>query len=449
MYIVYNHDLNIIIEFDEIHDYNDFLEYISNKKNITYQHIYNKNDKDLFISKYFKYIDMDSICNGLNQQQIHVLDSIKNSDNIFITGNPGTGKSFTLMRIIKYLDIIKGSKYALTATTGCAAVNINGQTIHSLLKITPFTTNYKKHAENLLQKSKINKLIHLEVLILEEISMLDNLLFEGISTVFQIIKGNQKPFGGIQLILSGDFNQLPPINNTFCYHSLLWDQLNIKTIELTESFRHKEDILFQKILDKIKKKQISKTLIDFLAELKNTTFDNGIIPTKLYPLNIDVDRINNNEMHKLRKDGRKFVIYKAISNSPLLETDKYDIELCIDAQIMIIRNIDIDNRLVNGTRGIVIGLENNFINIKLLDGTTHFIYYTKDFMDIYKTKHISFLPVKIANAISIHKCQGMTLDAIEIDLGNVFEKGQAYTGLSRCRTLKNIRITNINNNAFK
>jgi ATP-dependent DNA helicase PIF1 len=308
--------------------------------------------------------------------------------------------------------------------------------------------------KNIKKKSSVyNNIISLEALIIDEISMLDLELFEKISNILQLIKKNNNPFGGVQLILVGDFCQLPPINGKYCFESDLWNKSEIVIVELTELVRQQDDILFQKILQIIRKGKCTKKMYDILINLKDTTFHNDIIPTKLFAINLDVDKINNEEFNKLCKINNNIIYsYNATSsddNKFIVNT--YNIKLTLNAQVMITRNIDISNKLVNGTRGVIKELYNDYIIITDVNGVEHTINYFKDINKNVKTNNswILHMPVKLAYAMSCHKSQGMTIDALEVDLGkNIFAAGQLYTAISRAKTLKSIKITDLDKKSF-
>lgn len=382
----------------------------------------------------------------LNNKQNEALNLVKEGKNIFITGSAGTGKSYLLKYITRYL-YSNSKKYAITSTTGCSAVLINAQTINSYLCLglnieTP---------ENIYMKYKksLNKINYLNTLIIDEISMMNDNLLEKINDLLCLIRKSELPFGGIQIILIGDFCQLPPITGNYCFLSNIWYKLNLNVIILNELMRQKEDEQFQLILEEIRKGSCSTDTYNILKNLKNTKFENNIKPTKLYPINENVDKINNKEFKKLLiRNNNISNIYNAKSSHTYLDIKSYNIELTLNSQIIITRNISIENKLVNGTRGIVIELNDNYVIIKDINNINHIIEYYKDINENNNT-WISFLPIKLAYALSIHKSQGSTIDALEIDLGSdIFVSGQLYTALSRGKSLKNIKIININKNSF-
>ncbi len=385
----------------------------------------------------------------MNDKQLEALEIVKNGKNLFLTGSAGTGKSFTLKAIIKHLSE-NNIPFGVTALTGCAAVLINGQTIHSFLYL-GISRNVEEIYKNICKyKSNLTKLRNLRTLIIDEISMMDEELFEIINRLLMLIKGNDLFFGGIQLILVGDFYQLPPINGDFCFTSELWSKLNLKSVILTELIRQKDDNKLQLILEEIRNGKITDETLEILKGLKTTTFENtDIKPTRLYPVNVNVDKINTNEFARLvKKNKGKIVEYKAIATKGD-KTDAYHVTLTIGAQIMVIRNISIENRLFNGTRGVVVDLKETSVVIKDIHDNTHTIEYYSDINQNDKKRMISFMPLKLAYAISIHKSQGASIDFLEIDLGDdIFISGQLYTALSRATNINNIKINDISKSSF-
>lgn len=381
----------------------------------------------------------------MNEQQTKALEVVKNKKNLFMTGSAGTGKSYTLGKIVEYLET-SNINYGLTALTGCAAVLINGQTIHSFLYL-GISRNINEIFNKICKyKSVLAKLKKLETLIIDEISMMDDELFILINNLLQRIKNNDKIFGGIQVILVGDFFQLPPITNDYCFSCDVWEQLNLTPVILTEIIRQKDDLILQEILEEIRNSSITPNSLKVLSNLKSTTFKE-IKPTRLYPINVNVNKINEHEFKKLVKlNKNETKTYNAFSNKKDTNLNDYHITLTLNAQVMVIRNINIENRLFNGTRGIITEMNETNVVIKDIYNNYHIInYYT----DKNNNSKISFLPLKLAYAMSIHKSQGASIDVLEIDLGDdIFISGQLYTALSRATNINNIRIVNFSKSSF-
>ena len=396
----------------------------------------------------------------LNEEQETALSAFKEDKNIFLTGPAGTGKSVTLKKMIEYCEI-KDYPYGVTATTGSAAFLIGGRTIHSYLNL----GLAKDSAKNIFEYVRRNrphtvkKLRALKVLIIDEISMLDDILFGKISEYLSLIRYNSEPFGGLQIVLTGDFCQLEPVSGDYCFKSDMWNKCKLKTIYLTKMIRQDGDVKFQKMLMKLRFGVCSDKTFEKLSKLKDNKIIN-IKPTILYSKNYDVDKINNAEYKKLIDSGAEKKTYKLQLPTLKKYNDKAttwlntldipeEIEVCVGCQIVILANIDPCNGIVNGTRGCITQLKNKSIIIKRVDGSLYEIEYHKNISVDDNSVYISYLPVKLAYALTIHKSQGMTLDAIEIDIGdNIFAAGQAYTALSRAQSLSSICIKSISKKSF-
>lgn len=409
---------------------------------------------------------------SLNTKQALAVSQTMDGENILITGPAGTGKSFTIKYIIELLKA-NNKNVGLTATTGTAAFIIGGQTIHSFMGMGIGEDTTANIFIKIKKKTGIYRtLVELDVLIIDEVSMLDAALLEKISDILCYVKSHslkepsllEKPFGGIQIIFIGDFCQLAPVKGFYCFLSKLWKDANIKVIMLDELVRQNDDLLFQKMLQIIRKGKCTDNILKVLNALKDTQFEDEIIPTKLYPKNVNVDKINEIEIEKLKKAGNKTVIYKAEASEAVAmnaaNISNYDVELVENSQVILTRNIDITNGLVNGMRGVVKHLFKDFVIIKDTQGNLHTILLYKDVFETASKKaakaakatksHILHMPLKVSYALSIHKSQGMTIDALEIDLGdNIFTCGQAYTALSRAKSLKSIRVIEVSNQSFK
>jgi ATP-dependent DNA helicase PIF1 len=397
----------------------------------------------------------------LNEKQKLAVEQTMNGENILITGPAGTGKSYTIKYIIELLKT-HNKNIGLTATTGTAAFIIGGQTIHSFMGMGIGEETLAEIFIKIKNRSSIYRtLAELDVLIIDEVSMMDASLFENISELLCYVKSHhlkdegllRKPFGGIQIIFIGDFCQLAPVKGVYCFLSALWKDACIKVIMLDELVRQNDDVLFQKILQIIRKGKCTENILKVLNALRDTQFDDEIIPTKLYPKNVNVDRINDMEIIKLKAEGNKRYLYKAEASKGIelsqANIAKYDVELVENAQVIVTRNIDIGNGVVNGMRGVVKKLFNEFAIVKDCEGNLHTIAYYKDVFEKTKSS-ILHLPLKVSYALSIHKSQGMTIDALEIDLGdNIFTCGQAYTALSRAKSLRSIRVMDVSKDSFK
>jgi ATP-dependent DNA helicase PIF1 len=407
---------------------------------------------------------------SLNKKQLIAIDAVKKKQNVFLTGPPGTGKSFTLKEIIQTLKT-NNTKYIVTSSTGCSAVLINGQTIHSYFSLGIGDVSVDNVIKKLkMYPPKFKQILELKTLIIDEISMVDLALFEKISKILQKVKNNNEPFGGIQLIIVGDFCQLSPVNGDYCFLSKVWEECHFTNIILNEYIRQKTDNDFQNILAEIRFGKCSKKSFSRLTLLKKTKY-NGIVPTKLFSLATHVDAINKYNYEKnlpklsniiqcypptIEEDftnvsnynENDIMQYNAISNDKKMKTTDYIINLYKGLQVMVTRNVNIEKGLINGTMGTIISLSPSYVQIIDQNKTKFTIYYHKDMNENTKT-FVKFMPIKLAYAISIHKSQGATLDAIEVDGGTcIFAPGQLYTALSRAKDLKSIKIIDIDKDSF-
>ena len=290
--------------------------------------------------------------------------------------------------------------------------------------------------------------------------MLDLELFEKISEYLSLIRGHQNPFGNIQIILTGDFCQLEPIIGNYCFLSQVWLDLKLEIIFLNKLIRQKNDKVFQNILRELRYGICTDRTIEILKQCKKIDIDENIKPTLLYSKNIDVDKINNLEYNKLIQNNNKFMVYEIklpeikknhekIKNWIKSLDIPWMINLCVDAQIMITANINQDNEIINGTRDIIIDVLKGTVIIKTITNKLVTINYHKCIYSEDNDIYFNYMPIKLAYAISIHKSQGITLDAAEISIGkDIFAAGQAYTALSRTKNLNSIIIKDIDKQSF-
>ena len=396
---------------------------------------------------------------SLNDEQESALNHFKAGKNIFLTGPAGTGKSVTLSKIREYCNLAK-IELGITATTGTAAFLINGKTVHSYLGIglatesAEYIYNHVRHKLAHIPK----KLRKIKALIIDEISMLDEKLLDKISDYLKFVCKNEKPFGGIQVVLTGDFCQLAPVSGDYAFKAKVWFELNLKTIYLTKLIRQDGDLKFQKILSDARYGYCSAENYKILSSLSTTEFGE-IKPTILYPRNFDVDKINKSESEKLMKSGAKNESYK-IDYPNAKYKDKTErwaksldipetISFCVGDQVVVTANIDQDAGIVNGTRGIVIDVNPICVTIRKINDVKIDIKYHESTNVEDPSLRLKFMPLKLAYALSIHKSQGMTLDAVEVDIGpKIFAAGQAYTALSRAQNLESVKVKSIAQKSF-
>ncbi|SSV71221.1 Putative helicase [Acinetobacter baumannii] len=398
-------------------------------------------------------------------KQETALKLLKAGENVFLTGSAGAGKTYTLNQYIHYLKARK-VPVAITASTGIAATHMNGMTIHTWAGI-----GIKDHlTDDDLKRMKERKYLkeHLEnaqVLVIDEISMLHAKQLNLVNQVLKYFKESDEAFGGIQVIVAGDFFQLPPVGRNgeanrdkFCFMSDAWVEAKFRVCYLTEQHRQDDEILNQ-ILNAIRAQSIQTEHLQALHQSR--THDIGETFTRLYTHNMDVDNINYQHLNEIDNEGHQF---NAVldGNEKLLETLKSSVrapeELTLKkhAKVMFVKN-NFDMGYINGSLGEVIGFEEDDENgllpkVKLTDGTTLLVAPETWSIENEAGKVIaSFqqIPLRLAWAITIHKSQGMTLEAAEINLMHTFEKGQGYVALSRLKSLTGLKLLGFNEQALE
>jgi ATP-dependent DNA helicase PIF1 len=427
----------------------------------------------------------------LSREQQIAFDKYVKGNNIFITGPGGAGKS-ALIRIIHKHAYSQYKDIHVTALTGCASILLNckAKTLHSWagIGLGHGTT------EELIFKIKNNKFLKAmwkgtDILVVDEVSMLSLKLFNTLNDIGKAVRRNQSPFGGIQLIFSGDFYQLPPVGNKdepdtqqFCFESDEWNSVFHldNQIELKKIFRQTDEI-YSTILNQIREGKIKRKANDLLLGYVGREIDHRLVtePTKLYPTKNKVQQINITKMSALQGGERTFIIqYKTDFEMTKSEkelrkqyTDRdiqfeldflagnlmceKEMKLKIGAQVMSIINIksEIGDILIcNGSQGIIteycpttgcpIVLYNNGIEMVM----TRHSWLSEKIPGI----GVSQVPLILSWALTIHKCQGATLDAAEIDVGSgIFECGQTYVALSRVKSLEGLYLTSFDANRIR
>lgn len=415
-----------------------------------------------------KYRISDSIV--LTDDQIYALNCMDTGLNIFLTGAAGTGKS-------KVIEIFYNKKIEndiekdipriyKTSTTGISALNIGGKTLHSWAGIGLGEGTAESLASKMNFAAK-QRIIFCRILIIDEISMLNPIVFDKVNRILQIIRNNEKPFGGIQVILCGDLLQLPVVKSEKqCFEAESWNKVVQKVVILKEIVRQSRDPVFQKILEEVRYGFPSRESIELLesrliTNLGNQSLEiNGIIPTRLFPKNKDVDTFNRIELNKLLDAGVETkkckAIYRVAKNNTTMSVVTKAIEyikketevicpdeltLCVGAQMIIKKNIP--PNLANGTRCVITKIVDGLPEVTLLNGVKAIIPYNDfEFKNDAYTIIKQQIPMKYGWATSIHASQGLTLDYVEADIGSdIFSYGQTYVVLSRVRSLDSLVLT--------
>ncbi len=394
-------------------------------------------------------------------KQETALNILKSGKNVFITGSAGTGKTYLLNQYIQYLKE-RRIYPTIVAPTGIAASHLKGQTIHSFFALGIRDTVVDNvYVASLLEKSYLkSRFSKLQLLIIDEVSMVSPEIFASMDKILRAFKNNPEPFGGVQVIISGDFFQLPPVSKEFkekrfAWQSPSWKALELKSCYLQEKFRQDDDRLIQ-ILDEIRLASVSPSSHALLESRFHKKLSSNYQPTKLYTHNVDVDRINLEELKKLK--GKSYVftytskgssknIEKIFKTAMVLE----ELTLKKGAVVIFIKN-NPDKNYINGTTGVVLGFDGNTPLVKISTGQTIRVLTEDWTVDNDKGENIatvSQIPLRLAWAITIHKSQGMTLDSAEIDLSKTFEVGQGYVALSRLKTIEGLRLMGINEMALR
>ncbi len=415
-----------------------------------------------------------------------IFKAIDNGENIILYSAGGCGKTYTLREIEVYLNE-KGRAFSATATTGVAAINLNipekeiaARTLHSWAGIGMARGTADKLASKILRiKTYRDRWINTDILIIDEVSMLGKELFEKLDYIGKRIRGKRardkhaKPLGGIQLILSGDFLQLPPVKDEWVFQSEAWNDLNLKPFIFEEPKRYDDLEYFDLLLrvregkhteEDLRKLNMRVKAYDKVMNIINKSDSTDMIrPTVLYSRRIDVNSYNDKELAKLKTPVHNFISKDSFKPTEKgIKSDRYIgilndsipkvLSIKVGAQVMLKANLDVEGGLVNGSRGVVTGMnpESKYVMVKFLNGKnirimTH-VWEIKD-KDGKGTREQ--IPLILAYSLTIHKSQGGTLDYAICDLGpSIFTSGQAYVALSRIRNRKGLFISNFDPNSI-
>ncbi|MEI7819198.1 MAG: PIF1 family ATP-dependent DNA helicase [bacterium] len=392
--------------------------------------------------------------------QALALEIMLDGHSVLLTGAAGAGKTFVLLDFIRRAKA-EGKKVAVTATTGLAATHLNGTTIHSWSGIGIHHILPPRFADH-LPKSRRETIENTDVLIIDEISMLHDYRLDLVDEICRSVRQNPEPFGGIQLIVCGDFFQLPPINRSgereggFVVESFAWEELKPVVCYLDEQHRQDDDE-FLSILNAMRSGDVRRNHAESLMERQNADLGYGEEVTELHTTNVDVDQINARKLKELDTESKVYHVtttgkanYLDTLRRSCLAVD--DLELKVGALVMCIRNSQ-DKKYVNGSLGTVMGFEpaTEYPVVKLHTGKTIVVGpETWELRDGDKKRaSLAQIPLRLAWAITVHKSQGMTLDAARINLQRAFVEGMGYVALSRVRSLNTLSLTGINQMALR
>lgn len=390
--------------------------------------------------------------------QERALDILKTGANVFLTGEPGAGKTHVTNQYIAWLEAA-GLNVAVTASTGIAATHIGGMTIHSWSgfgiksSLTPQDLDQISGRERIVKRAKAA-----HVLIIDEISMLDGRGLDMVDQILRTVRQSAEPFGGIQVVCIGDFFQLPPVTQqgdilVYAFESKAWQNMKPLVCYLTEQHRQEDEMLLG-LLGSIRRNEIEEDHYTLLEEQTEIAFEQ-IEPTRLYTHNADVDAVNSQKLAELPGAGKRYRM-KGMGRKPLIEglvkncLSPDELILKEDAMVMCTKN-NFEAGYVNGTLARVVDFHEGMPVIETTEGKRITIKSTT--WEVVEEKKvlasIEQLPLRLAWAITVHKSQGMSLDAAEIDLSKAFVYGQGYVALSRVRSLDGLKVIGMHPNALQ
>jgi len=407
--------------------------------------------------------------------QAQALDILKSGANVFLTGAPGSGKTHTIGQFVEWLRSQKKT-VGITASTGIAATQLGGVTVHSWSgigikdRLTPRDLKYMRDQSHLVKRARAA-----DVLIIDEVSMLSSATLTVVNEACKSLRQSRMPFGGMQVVLVGDFFQLPPVvrrepgtrpadlfgaaggdASHFAFSSPAWHELELTVCYLTEQHRQ-ADASFLDLLSAIREERVDLNHEELLTERLTKTAPPGV--TKLFSHNRDVDKDNARQLARL--EGEEFSFFMDHEGPEALT--KHLVRGCMSpevlelkegARVMFTRN-DFNAGFVNGTIGTVMGFEmgeEDMIPVVETDDGNIIEVEPAEWKlerDDEEEATISQVPLRLAWAITVHKSQGMSLDSAYMDLSRTFEYGQGYVALSRVRSLAGLHLAGVNDRSLK
>lgn len=390
----------------------------------------------------------------LSPDQELAWDAIKSGKNLFVTARAGAGKSF----LIDYIKSNFMGRVITTASTGVAANNVGGRTLHSQFLISTSQLDAIDSARKVDAGRRGILLRSARLLIIDEISMVSDGLLECVNTICKLVRNSDLPFGGLQVAFFGDFLQLPPVfkgtakDDTICLECACWKEANIKTLLLTKNFRQQDDDTFFKLLTRLRYNKLTPDDVSLIKSRQVQAPEHAI---RLYSLNAEVDKLNTFKYNKLDvttehtydwtiwgEDQARIGAF--IRDSLFVE----HLSLRIGARVMMLVNEDSDGGyLYNGALGEVIGFENTYPVVQFDNGIKRTMM-EKEVKIVEKDEYgrgrilvsCTQIPLKLAWACSIHKSQGQTFDSVFVDCSSVFVNGQVYVAFSRARNLSGLFV---------
>lgn len=388
------------------------------------------------------------------------LEIMLTGESVLLTGPAGAGKTFVLNQFIR-LAKHDGKHVSVTATTGLAATHLGGTTIHSWSGIgigdelpQGFADHIAKGRREIIEKT--------DVLIIDEISMLHDFRLDMVDMACRLVRKKDEPFGGIQVIMSGDFFQLPPINRGdsraggFVVNSNVWQELDPTICYLAEQHRQDDEVLLD-ILNSLRAGELRRHHAEKLLERVGAEPTGDELLTELHTVNVDVDTLNDAKLDELDGDELFYTQHTTGSESYVENLQRSvlapaTLRIKRGALVMAVKNSP-ERKYVNGSLGTVIDFEpvTEYPVVEFKNGKT--VTMSPDTWELRdgdkKRASISQIPLRLAWAITVHKSQGMTLDAARIDLRKAFVEGMGYVALSRVKNLNNLYLSGINQMALR
>ena len=379
---------------------------------------------------------------------------------MFLTGEPGAGKTYVINQYIAYLEAC-GVHVAVTASTGIAATHIGGMTIHAWSGVGARDQLSAYDVEAITTKEKIMRRVKkAQVLVIDEISMLDGKLVDMVNIICKTVRQSTEAFGGIQVIFVGDFFQLPPVTRQgdmmrYAFESRGWDDARPLICYLTDQYRQEDEMLLG-LLQSIRKNDTEEEHFTLLQEQTEIGYE-GIEPTKLFTHNADVDNVNAGKLKSLPGKSRSFKMSGKGNKQMQAGLAKNCLspevlELKEEAMVMCTKN-NFEMGYVNGTLGRIVefDIEDGLPVIETTEGKRIKMEETNWSLaeDNKVLAEVTQITLRLAWAITVHKSQGMSLDAAEIDLSKAFVYGQGYVALSRVRTLAGLKMLGMSPTALR